>query len=879
MTAFSVLPGMLTVTPTRRLARHLRLRHGLDQAAAGRRVWATPDCVSWPTLIEKLFTEGRHTGGPSLRWLGDREARLVWERIVRDDPVVSDLIGLRGLGPLAQRSWRLLHEYGIPLAALAGEGGAESEAFARWSQRYARWLNDHARVDLATAVSLIDPGAVNARIQLTGFDTLTPQQQGFVARMRGAGATVDVIAQQPRRGRTQKILCRDSRAEYEAAARWAAAAVDMAPDRQVAVVVPNLDQVRAEVRRAFDAIFCPEASRSGGPAPESRGYELAAARPLLDAPVVTSACECLAVFCRPFDTDASQGLLVNPHLASDIEVSQRATLSLTIARSSNGPVRVSFLELQSRDAGCPIFAAAVRRALLEQSTWQERAPPSAWARSFSTLLKHMQWAEGRLDSAEYQTRERFLELLAELGGLDDLMGQISAPAALSVLRDLAEAVQFEGEEVPAPVLVIDPATCAGMQFDALWLVGLEATQWPAPASVDPLLPRALQVRYELAGCTAQSAALGSRLTLQRLCAAADEVMLSVPMFEGDAQLLPSALLAAVPVCIEPPQQWPGATPDLHLFNARPPLIHTTDRWLPPIGEQERRRGGAAVLELQSACPFRAGAELRLGARALPVAAKGIDAVTRGTLLHAIVADLWQSLRDSQTLLMLTEDERASRIREAIEGRLLRMQETASPVIQHLLGLEARWLERELLALMQQEARRSPFTVEHVELSRTMVLGGLELELRIDRVDRFDDGLLAVIDYKTGAAAQRGAWLEERPKLPQLPLYLHAIGATQVAAVAFARVRSGETGLNGLARDDRGIAGVVVPPTRDLHLAWDELLQQWYQRLELIAIEYASGDARLAPDPRTACKYCHLAALCRINEASQSTATADDDSNE
>ena len=38
--------------------------------------------------------------------------------------------------------------------------------------------------------------------------------------------------------------------------------------------------------------------------------------------------------------------------------------------------------------------------------------------------------------------------------------------------------------------------------------------------------------------------------------------------------------------------------------------------LPPLTTAEEGRGGARLLELQSACPFRAQAELRLGARPL-----------------------------------------------------------------------------------------------------------------------------------------------------------------------------------------------------------------------------------------------------------------------
>jgi len=866
VTEIALANGTLTVTPARRLARQLRLRHGLEQAAAGRRVWPTPGFVSWPTLIEQLFTEGRHFGGPALRWLGANESGLVWERIIRDDPVVAGLIGVRGLGPLAQRSWRLLHDYAIPLEALSDEGGPESEAFARWSHRFARWLRDHDRVDLATAAGLIDPQSITSPFQFVGFDSLTPQQEGFISRLRAAGVAVEVVAQPRRQASIHRVQCRDAAAEYDAAARWAAALVDEDPDRQVAIVIPDLNHVRAQVRRAFDAVFLPLASRGGGPAPESYGYELAAARPLLEAPMVASACDCLAAFCHPADRDTAQRLLDDVYLGADAEASQRATLSLTIARRSLSLITMRVLEQEARGAGCPDFSAALCSALAEQSIWPERAAPSAWARSFSLLLKHMHWAQGRLDSTEYQTRERFLELLAELGGMDDVMGPIQASLALSTLHDLAGNVQFEAEEIRARVLVIDPETCAGMQFDGMWVCGLEATRWPAPAVVDPLLPLPLQTRYQIEGSTAESAARRSRRTLQRLCAAADEVFLSIPLFEGDAQLLPSALLQGVPECAELEQQWHSDAPDVHLFNARPTLIQRTDRWLPPVSGKERQRGGASVLELQSSCPFRAGAELRLGARALPGRPRGIDALTRGKLLHSVVADLWQRLRDSRTLVALTEDERISWIGEAIEGRILPLRDGAPPVLQHLLNLEASWLRRELLQIVQQDARRPPFAVADVEVSKTMSLGGLELELRIDRIDRLDDDMLAVIDYKTGSEVRVTAWLQERPKLPQLPLYVHALGASGVAIVAFARVRSGASGLLGLGREDRGIAGIATTPPRQRDFVWSEMVEQWYPRLETIAMEYAAGDARLAPEPAQACRYCHLAGLCRINEA-------------
>jgi len=62
---------------------------------------------------------------------------------------------------------------------------------------------------------------------------------------------------------------------------------------------------------------------------------------------------------------------------------------------------------------------------------------------------------------------------------------------------MAQGTLFEPEELRAPVTIIDPATCAGMSFDALWVCALDSARWPAPASPDPFLPRDWQARQRI----------------------------------------------------------------------------------------------------------------------------------------------------------------------------------------------------------------------------------------------------------------------------------------------------------------------------------------------------------------------------------------------
>jgi RecB family exonuclease len=271
-----------------------------------------------------------------------------------------------------------------------------------------------------------------------------------------------------------------------------------------------------------------------------------------------------------------------------------------------------------------------------------------------------------------------------------------------------------------------------------------------------------------------------------------------------------------------------------------------------------------MLELQSACPFRASAELRLGAAALGEPARGLDAAARGVLVHEVFAGLWSGLRNSAAMSALPEGERLTRLRAAIAAGLAPLRRDANGVLQRLLDIEATWLERHGLDLLQQDLARPPFDVEDVEREHTVELGGLSLKLRVDRVDRLTDGSLAVIDYKTGGNAGKRAWLDERPTLPQLPLYVEAYGPRNVSAVVFGRVRAGKTGFEGLARNPAAFPGTSAPSKG--YASWDDLLAAWHRRLEALAQEFATGDARLAPNPSQACRYCHLPALCRIGEA-------------
>ncbi len=865
---------MTIVTPTRRLAHWIRRRFDEGCLRQGLAVWRSPDVVVWSDLVQRMFEDERQAGRLSGRWLPEAAARLAWERAVLRDPVTANLVSPARLGWAAHQSWRRMHAWEIPQRALGGEDRPEASAFARWAREFADWLREHDWVDESLATARLGTTAPAAVLELAGFDRLAPAQVSLLDRLGNSGWTITHRPPADRHGSACWVEYRDRSVELDAAARWAAGHLQRDPQATLAIVVPDLASRRDEARRCVERVLAPDATLALGPAPESSAFELAAARALSAQPVAAAALAYIDAHCGFVDLAVTSRLLLNPFLAASGESDVRASLDAHV-RAREGPdLGLARLARLAGENDCPALERALRSGLELAGQWPRRALPSRWSQMWHRLLVSARWPGEGLDGDEHQARQRSERLLAEFGASDDCTGPVTAAEAAALFRDLADGVLFEPQELRAGLTVIDPATCAGMTFDALWVCGLDTAHWPAPLFPDPFLPREMQATQRMPGASAEIAVADARRLFERLCRSADEVILSVPRFDGEAQLLPSALLAGVPRG-EPPDGWNGTAAAAAIFAARPPLEELLDGAMPATSPEESLRGGARLLEIQSGCPFRAQAEFRLGARPLEDPELGVAASDRGELVHAVLARLWQELRSQHALHSIARDELQETIRRAIEAEAAPALRSAQGFMRRLLEIEVEWLQARVTELLASDAARLPFTVDAVEKQHSISIGGLTLQLRIDRVDRLDDGSLAVIDYKTGADARPDAWFGDRPQRPQLPLYVEAVGAERVSAVAFGRVRAGDSGYRGVARDSATFSGLTTRGMRgwpEEHSSWEELLVAWRRRLAALAREYATGDARLAPDPASACRYCQLGMLCRIGETRLGGAT-------
>lgn len=235
-------------------------------------------------------------------------------------------------------------------------------------------------------------------------------------------------------------------------------------------------------------------------------------------------------------------------------------------------------------------------------------------------------------------------------------------------------------------------------------------------------------------------------------------------------------------------------------------------------------------------------------------------MARGSLLHTLMKELWTELKGSDGL--------KGDVGPAIE-KAAKAAVAEAKLEEPFAGLERKRLAKLAREWLEVEKGREPFEVVAMEDKRQLSVAGLQLNGRIDRLDRLDSGGHAVIDYKTGKPTSND-WLGERPDDPQLPLY--AVNAKEdIAVVAFAKLKTGEMRYVGFSR-----AKDAIPKVKQSE-NWDALVAGWKKELETLGSAFASGDARVDPkDLLSTCRHCDLQPLCRVYERVSALGDSEED---
>ncbi len=837
------------LAPSTEIASILRHRVQQEFAAGAARVWRTPAVRDFSTWALERYTER----ADARRVLSVFESFQLWGDAIAASAAGPELLDLGAAARAARSARRIMRDHGITARELRASGSPESLAFLQWSATFDDRCQDLGVIDADDAISSLS--SVSAQEYWLDSPTWRPSilkvlksnENGMLRGERSPST----------RQSSHLTTAADPAIEWSAAARWARSRLEAELDFRAWVYLPAAEGARAAVARAFDlelasARFDLSTAIDGG------AYAIAGGEPLQSYATVREAMASLAALRGEIEFVDFSALLRSLPLRNTSALEQSMSARLDVELRHHAADRASletFLSMSEKVASernIPRPAALTRLAIMQSivAAVPQNAVMSHWVSRWNEALNQGLWRESvSASSQNFQVVTRFKELLSDLARSDAIFGSLDWHRALSILRRAARETSFQPHTGIPAIWVTTRLQDPWLAYDGVWISRAHTQSWPPPAAPAALIPLQLQIARGVRASSPELQLNFARELQARWRLRAAELHFSFAR-EPEMEAHPSLLMPGDVVRLE-------VSHDAAAIHARPAQsVH----WVPyspeqalPMSGVDRARGVRSLSE-QSRCAFRGFAFTRLRGDEIHTPHPGFNRMERGSLLHDALHVIWSELGGSQRLILLSRDEEQRLIRRAVESSLQRQRRKRDPGRTWALR-EQRRMSNILAAWLTFERARPPFDVHALEKQYAVSFGGLPFNVRIDRIDAFADGGMAVIDYKTGAVSRD--WETERPENAQLLMYALAVDEP-LAAIAYAQLTAESTKFLGAAEkcilgsQRGGFEGGESAQTMRAH---------WRRRMDVIAAELRHGSFIINPLP-WACGSCHFAAICR-----------------
>ena len=835
------------------------------QRAAGRALWNTPRVLTFTQFAERRLAEQWSANNLPDQLLPAAAEWALLRELRRESGGSGEARALLG-------SLRMLRDWQVPRgrAALGGspEGNLLLEALAALDAH----SRDHGRRPLAEWLDELEPAA--GELWCAGVGGLPAAQRATLQRL-GARAIED----EPRSAAVSVATAGDDDHELALIADWCRAHLEQDPARRLLIVDAKLRQRRRQYERVLSQALSP----SEWLAPEARAFStffsIEGGQPLTDFPLIAHALLTLRLLTSKLRFDEVVLWLRMPFLDTD-DLYAGASIEALIRDGHKLEFSAAALaaQLEHKEGDAPrALAARLRQGLALLGN--EPRSAQDWSARLLAALRAVGWHGSRpLRTDEQQTVNRWYSLFDEYSALGGWLPRASAGDAVATLVDLARERSFDPASVAAPVTLSDSHDDPLVRYDAIWVAGLDAAQWPPPPRPDVFIPLRLQVAAGIPAASAAGQSARARASLAAWRAATPELVCSWARLDGDAHRTPSPLLVRIESQAAYSPRHGAILPPLAAGLRTAQLEPLDDSQGVAVNTAFIVPGGVKPLTLQAECGFHAYGEVRMYGEALEEPRPGIDPRDRGKLLHKALELVWSKF-DAHFLTLAGSDplSRGPAIADSVRAAVTHVYRGHVPPELHSAVERERFrLERLIEALFQEEARRSTFHIESLESLRQVTIAGGTFEVRIDRIDSLQGGGYAILDYKTGEPRSL-RWKPERLRDPQLLTYLLAEQGRDVQALAnisLTRGRAkfvGKAARTGLLPDVTGQNPNKVPADR-IDAIWQADLDEWLGALRAIARRYLDGDATVQP-AADACRNCHLTVLCRRVELAENEIAA------
>ncbi len=832
------------------------------------RVMALPDILPLGAWMRQMADELSFLPGARLssHVLDNYGALTLWRQVISECESANPLLDVTQAARLAMEADKLVSDW-QPVISPHQETG-EYQRFKYWRERYRQRLQELDAEDSTVAFENVHEAIADQQLAmaattvvLAGFNELSPRLAAIMAALQKQGVSVVTLrAEQQLAAEVNRVIAPDPVSEWRLAAQWARHQLERFPQGRYAIVAASLESAAVLAHRVLREAL------STTPGQQRYGYNIAVGRPLSEWPTVRAAIAWLKLTsvilregrCTP--NEAGAALLAGHCAGATSESGGRAGIDALWRHGAKLSLDSSELA-QRLSERAPVLAQAWKKCIDAALKGRGTASSAVWAVRFRDWLSALGFpGEATLDSHAFQTVEAFDRLLHAFAGQALVLGPLTVNGAVSALEAMAGQTLFQPQRDPAARLdVLGFLEAEGGRWDGVWVLGLTDEVLPAAPRPNPFIPLASLRAADAPRATPERELQWAQTMFGAMLCCAPSVMLSSAEREGERELNCSPCIADYPAVLQRPTV-PAVAPAK--------LESVTDDRGPVLTPGAVVRGGIAVLDTQSRNPLWAFARYRLGARHLPGYAELGDQNARGIFLHRCMELLGKQFADQEALILLHEQ---GTVQQCIDESVVMASNEClndyPPVLRELeceraRGLLARWLEF--------ECERPGFAIVGLEQDFQWTHGALSLKLRVDRIDRLQDGSLAVIDFKTGNIANPSKdWARARPVALQLPFYAAVLAqdTAPVSALVLARLHAQGVEVKGLAEGDDAFLGLPTVsdwPTLDVS-SWAELMSRWRGVIQQLAADFEQGVAVNVSADEADLDYCDVLPFLRLNE--------------
>ena len=802
------------------------------------------------------------------------EERLLWEKIIKTGLKSQNFLKTQidGITEKVISADSLIRENIISKDELKqNETYQEIRNFNEWSNQFNDYCLDNKLLSRNGFIEYFikkqkEFGIIdNQELLLVGFDDNSPLYENLINALKERNELKNYKTQEEKLKKQRKIECENVEDEIKEVIKW----IKENSKKKLLIISPALSRFQIKLQNEIDREIQPDIYSEYN---KNNIYNSNLKRPLSNEPIITAAISLLKLnsphYIKP--KLIYESILFNNWIDSE-DYKYREQLGNYIKDKKLPKISINSLkkliENDSKLKGLKLDSLTKTLILIEknQALWSKKKDLNEWI-----TLTEEYWIETKVNKIN--------NLLSfEINNINSLFKSLNQLKNNKIINytvtfeEYWEILFTQLENSPAPkgandfdIDINGFAENPIKKYDAVWLMNMNANLWPGKTEFNPFIPKKLQKKYHIFDEIHIKKI--DKIRLNRLNSFGSDITISYSKKDVETLLIPT------------PGYFKGEDVEEIIsktkeINNKKYLEKIKDDKAPEIlGADIKISDGFRCLENFQVCPAWSFYENRLHARPYQEDdQEEISKMSRGNLIHELLEKFWKDHKSSINLARMSEKVLKKNIEILIHDVMSSYQLNKPYISPSQIKLEGDYFKNLLYQwLCYEKLERPRFSVIESEQKYLVKIGQINFNVKIDRIDQYEDGSRLLIDYKTGSEVPISQWKKSPITSLQMPIYIVFTGIENISAAGIGYVHNNDVKLVGLSSyAQEPIDGTITVFSKEKLKThedqWSDLLASWEVDIYKLASGYLSGDARVIYNKEDELKYCSVKPLLRIAE--------------